>query len=452
MSLHIIILAAGKGTRMRSKLPKVLHQLGNKPLLEHVIKTAQSLHPTKIHVVYGDGGSLVREHLSNHDVNWIEQTKQLGTGHAVMQALPAIEHAAQVLVLYGDVPLITTATLKKLIQSMPPTGLSVLTTKFSDPSGMGRIVRDNQGAIKAIIEQKDASSAELKIQEINSGILATSSKILRNYLPKLHSHNAQGEYYLTDIIAILVQDKLPIDSLQTSSQEEVTGINDKQQLAKLERQYQKDLANDLMKQGLTLIDPARFDLRGDLTIAHDVTIDVNVLIEGEVSIGTDTTIAPNNILKNVRIGKNVMIKSNCVIEDAVIGDNCIVGPFARIRPGTNLEKNARVGNFVEIKNTKLGKNSKASHLSYLGDAIIGNDVNIGAGTITVNYDGINKHQTTIETGVFIGSNSALIAPIKIGKNATIGAGSVITHDVIEEKLTIARARQTTIEHWERKKK
>jgi bifunctional UDP-N-acetylglucosamine pyrophosphorylase/glucosamine-1-phosphate N-acetyltransferase len=451
MSLHIVILAAGKGTRMRSNLPKVLHKLGGKPLLEHVIKTAQNLHPQKIHVVYGEGGSLVRESLRQYDINWVEQTKQLGTGHAVMQALPFIEHASQVFILCGDVPLIKTATLEQLIRGMPQDGMNLLTAEFRDPSGLGRIMRDDSGAIKAIIEHKDATPAQLKIKEINSGVLVTTSKILRDYLPKLHQHNAQGEYYLTDIIAMLVSDNLPIDSLLITNPEEVTGINDHQQLANSERQYQKNLAAELMLQGLHLADPARFDLRGDLTISSDVTIDVNVVIEGEVSLGANTTIGPNNFLKNTHVGKNVIIKANCVIEAAIIADNCIIGPFARIRPGTRIEAGAHIGNFVEVKNTWLGKNSKANHLSYLGDTIIGENVNIGAGTITCNYDGVNKYKTLIEDGVFIGSNASLVAPVKIGKNATIGAGSVITEDAPAEKLTIARAKQITIENWKRKK-
>jgi len=452
MSLHIIILAAGKGTRMRSHLPKVLHKLGGKPLLEYVIKTAYSLHPQKIHVVYGEGGSLVRTHLQQYDVNWIEQAKQFGTGHAVMQALPFIEHATQVLILYGDAPLVTATTLTQLVQGMPQDGMSLLTAEFFDPSGLGRIIRNDLGAIKAIIEHKDASPLQLHIKEINSGIIVTTSKILRDYLPRLAQHNAQGEYYLTDIIAMVVGDKLPINSLLISNPEEVTGINDQQQLAALERQYQKNLAINLMRQGLRLIDPSRFDLRGDLIIANDVVIDVNVVIEGKVSIDANTTIGPNNFLKNTRIGENVVIKANCVIEDVIIANNCIIGPFARIRPGTHLEEGAHIGNFVEIKNTKVGKNSKAGHLSYLGDTTIGDNVNIGAGTITCNYDGVNKNQTIIESGVFIGSNTSLVAPVKIKKNATIGAGSVITEDAPAEKLTIARAKQITIENWKRKNK
>ncbi|HBC72032.1 MAG TPA: UDP-N-acetylglucosamine diphosphorylase/glucosamine-1-phosphate N-acetyltransferase [Coxiellaceae bacterium] len=450
--LHIIILAAGKGSRMHSSVPKVLHTLGGKPLLEHVIQTAQNLHPKKIHVVCSDNSTSIRECFNQYDINWVEQTKQLGTGHAVIQALPFIEQASQVLILYGDVPLISTTTLEQLIEDMPAEGLSLLTAKFSDPTGLGRIIRDNLGAITAIVEHKDASPLQQDIKEINSGILATTSKILRNYLPRLHQHNAQGEYYLTDIIAMLHTDGIPVNCLLAINPEEIAGVNDQKQLAKLERQYQKNIADNLMSQGLNLADPTRFDVRGNLTIGSDVTIDINVIIEGNVAIDTCTTIGPNNFLKNTRIGKNVTVKASCVIEGAIIDDNCIIGPFARIRPNSYLESGSRVGNFVEVKNTKIGKNSKASHLSYLGDTIIGNDVNIGAGTITCNYDGVDKHQTIIEDLVFIGSNTALIAPIKIGKGAMIGAGSVIATDAPADKLTVARVKQITIENWSRKKK
>jgi len=385
--MHIIILAAGKGTRMKSKLPKILHKLGGKPLLEHVIKTAQNLHPQKIHVVYGDGGSLVREHLKQYsDINWIEQAEQLGTGHAVMQALPFIEHAAQVLILYGDVPLITTTTLTQLIKEMPKDSMNLLTAEFYNPSGFGRIIRDEFGIIKSIVEHKDTTQEQLQIKEINSGILITTPKILNNYLPKLRRNNTQDEYYLTDIIALLTNDKIRVNSLLITNPEEVVGINDNLQLAKSERQYQRNIANELMLNGLTLLDPDRFDLRGNLTIANDVTIDANVIIEQEVSIGANTIIGSNNFLKNVQIGANVIIKPNCIIESAIISDNCVIGPFARIRPGTHLEKGARIGNFVETKNTKIGKNSKANHLSYLGDSIIGDNVNVGAGTMTCNYE------------------------------------------------------------------
>ena len=451
MNLHIVILAAGKGSRMHSNVPKVLHKLGEKPLLEHVIQTAQSLHPKKIHVVCSDNSTSIREYFNQYDINWVEQSKQLGTGHAVMQTLPFIEQASRVLILYGDVPLITITTLEQLIEDMPMDGLSLLTAEFSDPTGLGRIVQNNLGEITAIIEHKDASPLQQQIKEINSGILITTSKILRNYLPCLQQHNAQGEYYLTDIIGMLHTDGIPINCLLAINQEEVAGVNDQKQLAKLERQYQKNIADNLMAQGLNLMDPSRFDVRGDLTIGSDVIIDINVIIEGKVSIDANTTIGPNNFLKNSRIGKNVLIKANCVIEDAIIADNCIVGPFARIRPNSYLANGARVGNFVEIKNAKIGKNSKASHLSYLGDAIIGDDVNIGAGTITCNYDGVDKHQTIIEDLVFIGSNTALVAPITIEKGAVIGAGSVIVEDAPADKLTVARVKQITIENWSRKK-
>ncbi|MBU0744959.1 MAG: bifunctional UDP-N-acetylglucosamine diphosphorylase/glucosamine-1-phosphate N-acetyltransferase GlmU, partial [Gammaproteobacteria bacterium] len=426
MNLHIIILAAGKGTRMHSNIPKVLQQLGSMPLLEHVIKTAKSLNPKKIHVVYGEDGDLFSERFKSYDINWIQQTERLGTGHAVMQALPHIEQASQVLILYGDVPLITSKILERLIKDMPLEGLNLLSAEFSDPSGFGRIVRDDFDQVRAIVEHKDATSKQQKIKEINSGILVTTSKVLRNYLPRLHKSNAQGEYYLTDIVGMLHKDSVPMSCLLAINPIEVMGVNDKKQLAMLERQYQADIADNLMSQGLTLMDPARFDVRGSLVIEKDIIIDVNVVIEGEVIVGSGTTIGPNNFLKNVRIGSNVNIKANCVIEDAVISDNCVVGPFARIRPNSYLAKGAHVGNFVELKNTKIGENSKANHLSYLGDSVVGSKVNIGAGTITCNYDGANKYQTLIEDGVFVGSNTSLVAPLTLAKNTVVGAGSVIT--------------------------
>jgi len=450
--LHIIILAAGKGTRMRSNLPKVLHRLGGKPLLEHVIRTATAINPKQIHVVYGDGGKQVIEALPHINVNWVEQKQQLGTGHAVMQVLPLLPKDSQILILYGDVPLISEQALRDLVLNTPANGLSLMTAELDNPTGFGRIMRDPLGNIKAIIEHKDATSGQKEIKEINTGIMCTSFAILQNYLPKLNQHNAQGEYYLTDIIAMAVTDKLPITGIVAVTEEEVLGINDHVQLAKLERYYQKQLANDLMHQGLTLLDPARFDLRGELQIGTDVTFDVNVIIEGQVSIGANTTVANNNFLKNVTIGENVEIRPNCVIEDAIIEDNCIIGPFARIRPKSLIKAGAHVGNFVETKNTVLGKNSKANHLTYLGDATIGQNVNVGAGTITCNYDGVNKHQTIIEDGAFIGSDVTLVAPIRIGKNATIGASSCVSCDAPDDKLTVARARQVTIEGWSKPKK
>lgn len=452
MSLHIIILAAGNGTRMRSKVPKVLHQLGGKPLLEHVLKTAQSLQPEKIHIVCGKNVEAIREHFCEKNLHWLEQKEKLGTGHAVMQALDHIKQASQVLVLYGDVPLISADTLQQLRVNMPPSGLSLLSAKLSDPTGLGRIIRDSNGKVTAIIEHKDASPEQRQLQEINTGILATTVHVLSHYLPRLEKHNAQGEYYLTDIIAMLYADHVPLACILAANPEEVSGVNDQKQLAHLERQYQKNLSDDLMSRGLVLMDPARFDVRGELTVGNNVVIDVNVVIEGRVTIGSDTTIGPNNFLKNVQIGENVTIKANCVIEDAKLSDNCIVGPFARIRPNSFLDQGAHVGNFVEVKNTRLGKNSKANHLSYLGDAVVGNEVNIGAGTITCNYDGVEKYQTTIEDGVFVGSNASLVAPVTLGTNTVIGAGSVITQNTPGNKLTVARARQITVEGWQRNKK
>lgn len=434
---------------MCSSVPKVLHTIGGKPLLEHVIQTAQSLQPEKIHVVYGESGDLLRESLHQYDINWVEQTEQLGTGHAVMQVLPFIKSSAQVLILYGDVPLITPDTLHKFLGSMPMNGLSMLTAEFSEPAGFGRIVRDDVGNIRAVVEHKDASQVQRQIREINSGVLVTTAEILSNYLPSLRQNNIQGEYYLTDIIALLRADEIQINHLLVEDQTEVKGVNDQKQRVELERCYQRKIADNLLKRGVILMDPARFDLRGDLIIGNDVTIDINVVLEGKVTIGDGTIIGPNSFLKDMVVGKNVTIKSNCVVDGAVIGDDCVIGPFARIRPGTHLDNGAHVGNFVEIKNSKIGKSSKANHLSYIGDAVVGNSVNIGAGTITCNYDGVKKHRTIIEDCAFIGSNTALVAPVTIGKNAVVGAGSVITTDVPEDGLAVARARQTTIEGWKR---
>jgi bifunctional UDP-N-acetylglucosamine pyrophosphorylase / glucosamine-1-phosphate N-acetyltransferase len=450
-NLQIIILAAGKGTRMFNPiLPKVLHEIGGRPLLWHVIKTAKSLDPKKIHVVYGEGGDLVTKYFTDENVNWIEQRERLGTGHAVMQVIPHLEHASQILILYGDVPLITAETLKQLIAATPQEGLGLLSAEFNDPTGFGRIVRNESNKVKAIVEHKDATTDERKIKEINTGILVTSSKILRDYLPCLKKRNAQKEYYLTDLISLLHADNILINCLQAQNSYEVYGINDHKELAMIERVYQKNLAKNFMLQGLGLIDPERFDVRGDCNFGTNVIIDVNVIIEGQVSVGSGTKIGPNNFLKNVNIGNNVTIKANCFIEDAVISDNCIVGPFARIRPQTFLDEGAEVGNFAEVKNTKIGKKSKTHHVSYLGDTIVGAGVNIGAGTITCNYDGKNKYQTIIEDGAFVGSNTSIVAPVKIGKKAVIGAGSVLTENAPADKLTLARSRQTTVEGWKRK--
>lgn len=452
MGLHIVILAAGKGTRMHSNLPKVLQPLGGIPLLEHVVNAAKELNPKKIHVVYGDSGELVKEKLAHLKVNWIEQKKQLGTGHAVLQVLPYIPDNSQVLILYGDVPLISALLLEELITDAPSKGIGLITAELTDPSGFGRIVRDPFGNLTEIVEHKDATKTELQIKEINTGILIASAKLLKKYLPKLNQHNAQGEYYLTDIISMSTSDNIQVTGLVAFNPEEILGVNDKIQLAHLERYYQNKIAQNFMRQGVTIIDPTRFDVRGNLQIAADVSIDINNIFEGNVSVGSNTTIGPNNYLKNVTIGNNVIIRANCVLEDCIIEDDCIVGPFARIRPTSHLKAGAHVGNFVELKNCILGKKSKANHLTYLGDVIIGNDVNIGAGTITCNYDGANKHRTIIEDGVFVGSDVQFIAPVKIGKNATIGAGSTIVSDVPKGKLAIARAKQVHIDSWQRPKK
>lgn len=453
MSFEIIILAAGQGVRMRSDLPKVLHQLGGRSLLEHVVTTAESLNPEKIYIVYGDKGELLQNKLAHintehKNIAWVLQPERLGTGHAVMQVLPKIADHADVLILYGDVPLIAKNTLQKLQQETPSDGIGMVTVHLDDPTGYGRILRDANRDIVNIIEQKDAKEVELQIKEINSGIYLTKGRILKNYLPRLEKHNTQNEYYLTDIIALAAKDDHAIISVTATTPKEVLGINDRMQLAKMERCYQLQNANKLMLEGVTLVDPTRFDLRGEISCKNDVIIDVNVIIQGKISIGKNSKIGANTILHNVTIGENVEIRANCVIEGAIIEDNCVIGPFARIRPETFIAEGARVGNFVEVKKTKIGKRSKAGHLTYLGDAIIGENVNVGAGTITCNYDGANKFQTIIEDNVFIGSNAALVAPVKIGKSATVGAGSTITADVPADKLTVARSKQITIENWQ----
>ena len=455
MHLNIIILAAGKGKRLRSTLPKVLHKVGGITMLEKIIATAIALKPKNICIIYGTGGDMVKQklsHLSHLNITWVKQEKQLGTGHAVLQALPFLEAKSQTLILCGDTPLLTHDLLDLLIKNTSSTEIGMITSNLEHPEGFGRIVRDTSGKIIAIIEQKDANKKQLTINEINSGIFLLPTMILKKYLPKLKNKNNQNEYYLTDVVSMAVKDKYPIKSVSAKNFNEILGINDREQLATVERYYQRSVANKLLLSGVTLLDPNRFDLRGEIITGKDVTIDINVIISGKVSIGDNSKIDANVILHNTTVGCNVHIKPNTLIEDAIIEDNCVVGPFARIRPGSKIKTNARVGNFVEIKKTELGNNSKASHLAYLGDAIIGKDVNIGAGTITVNYDGINKHQTIIEDGAFIGSDSQLIAPVTIGKNATIGAGSTITEDAPPSQLTLGRARQCTIKNWQRPKK
>lgn len=447
MGLHIIILAAGKGKRMVSNIPKVMHPLGGIPLLEHVVNTALSLKPQEIHVVYGNGGSIVREALNYLPVKWIEQKKQLGTGHAVQQALPQCHDQDKILVLYGDVPLISATTLHHLLTSKPTNGLGLIVTELEDPTGFGRIIRNEMGNIIAIVEHKDAAPWQREIKEINTGILTASAKFFKTLLPRLKNKNKQKEYYLTDVVALAVAHGYPVGGVMAEHVKEVAGVNDRWQLATLERYYQQDLVKRLAYSGVTIMDPARLDIRGPVNIDQDVIIDVNVVMEGKISIGRGTKIGPNVILKDVVIGNNVEIHAHSVIEGAHIHEECSIGPFARIRPGTEIAKKAKVGNFVEMKKTKLGVGSKANHLSYLGDAIIGKEVNVGAGTITCNYDGVNKWHTHIGDYAFIGSNTSLVAPIKIGANATIGAGSTISKDAPAGQLTLARSEQRSIKGW-----
>ncbi|MDQ8039169.1 MAG: bifunctional UDP-N-acetylglucosamine diphosphorylase/glucosamine-1-phosphate N-acetyltransferase GlmU [Rickettsiella sp.] len=451
-SLDVIILAAGRGKRMHSNLSKVLHELAGKPLLQYVVETVSQLNPHAIYTVYGNGGSQVPDYLAYLDVIWVKQKKILGTGHAVAQAIPKIENeASQVLILLGDTPLVNITTLKKLIHHTNSNEIGLITVITTQPFGLGRILRNKQGKVIQIVEEKEATSEQKKIQEVNSGIFYVPLRLLTQWLPKLKKMNAQGEYYLTDIIEMAVQEKINVKTVLSDIEGEMQGVNDRVQLAKLERYYQQKQAENLMLKGLTLRDPSRFDLRGELVVEKDVIIDINVIIEGKNRIGTNSFIGPNTTLKNVEIGTDVKIKGYCVIEDTVIGDNCIIGPFARIRPGTMLKNNVHVGNFVEVKNSEVQAKTKINHLSYIGDATIGQNVNIGAGTITCNYDGVKKHPTTIEDDVFIGSNTSLVAPIRVGKGATIGAGSTLNKNVPAEKLTLNRAKTRTITSWKRPK-
>jgi bifunctional UDP-N-acetylglucosamine pyrophosphorylase / glucosamine-1-phosphate N-acetyltransferase len=448
MNLEVVILAAGQGTRMRSALPKVLHPIAGKPMLAHVIATARTLSPSAIHVVYGHGGEMVRETINDDSVNWVEQAQQLGTGHAVEQAMPKVKDDSTVLVLYGDVPLISNETLQHLLDNVNG-GVALLTVKLDNPTGYGRIVRDASGKVLAIVEQKDASAEQLAICEGNSGILACNGGKLRGWLKQLENNNAQGEFYLTDTIALAEKDGLTVNGIVAQSEAEVSGVNDRVQLARLERQYQLQKAEAQMREGVTIIDPARFDLRGTLTCGKDCTIDVGAVFDGDVVLGDRVRIGANCVLRNVRIADDVTIEPMCVLEEAVIESGCNIGPFARIRPGAHLLEKARVGNFVEIKNSEIGKGSKVNHLTYIGDTTMGSGVNVGAGTITANYDGANKHRTEIGDHASIGSNSVLVAPVKVGKGATLGSGTVLRKDAPEGELTLMQSKQKTIEGWKR---
>ena len=452
MSLSIIILAAGQGTRMYSELPKVLHQLAGKSLLEHVHHTASMLETRGIHIIYGYGGDQLIEEHSHLDVDWVEQKEQLGTGHAVKQALPNIPDKDLVLVLYGDVPLITNETLSDLVNAAEETTFSLLTTFVEDPRGYGRIVRDENDEVSRIVEEKDASNDEKRINEINTGMMVVNGKALKQWVEKLEDNNAQSEFYLTDVIEMAVNDGIKINAVQPYSEVEIRGVNDRAQLSELERYYQLIQAHQLMRRGITIMDPGRFDLRGDLEIDSDCYIDINVILEGRLKIGSGVRIGANCIIKDTVIDDDVEILPNSVIDNAVIGKACRIGPFARIRPESVLNENVHVGNFVEIKKSVVGSGSKVNHLSYIGDSEVGTDTNIGAGVITCNYDGANKHKTIIGDNVFIGSDVQLVAPVSVSSGATIAAGTTITKDVAENELALSRTPQKSMSDWKRPEK
>ena len=451
MGLEIIILAAGKGTRMYSDLPKVLHKVAGEPMLAHVIHTAKQLSPDAIHVVIGHGAELVKDTLSDENVYWCLQSEQLGTGHAVQQALPNIDDKQNVLILYGDVPLLRLETLQSLVNDLSTHQLSLLSAILDDPTGYGRIIR-KKGKLQCIVEQKDADTETLKINEINSGILASSAAKLKHWLSKIENNNVQQEYYLTDCIELAVQDNNTVEAIICENEEEILGINNKQHLAYVERVFQSQIANQLMQNGVTLIDPMRIDVRGNLTAGKDVEIDVNCVFIGENMLEDGISIGANAVIINSKIKSGTKIHANCHIENANIGKQCELGPFARIRPETELAEKVKVGNFVEIKKSQVKTGSKINHLSYVGDSELGRNVNIGAGTITCNYDGANKHRTTIGDNVFVGSDTQFVAPVTIGDGATIGAGSTITKDTPKDKLTLTRSKQITIDSWQRPKK
>lgn len=453
MNLQIIILAAGQGKRMYSNTPKVLHSLGGQSMLERVVETAQQLHPEAIHVIYGHGGDILKKSLPHLPVNWVHQAQQLGTGHAVMQALPHLASNAQVLILSADVPLIQMATLKSLVEkhstNSPTSGLTLLTAELENPSSLGRILRNPQGEIYAIVEEKDANEQEKNIKEIYSGICCAHSTDLVRWLPQLSNENAQSEYYLTEIIAMAEKENATISSCAPAHVFEIQGVNNRLQLHDLERTWQQHQARQFLEQGVMIADAQRFDLRGQLTCGKDVFIDINCIFSGNVTLGDGCNIGPNCILTNVHLESGCEIHANSVLEGCTVGMQSHIGPFARLREGTELAAQCKIGNFVETKKAIFGEGTKASHLSYLGDVRLGKEVNVGAGTITCNYDGVNKHQTIIEDGVFIGSDTQLIAPVTVGANATIGAGSTIRKNVPAEELTLTESKQKTVYGWKR---
>lgn len=447
--LNIVILAAGKGTRMKSDLPKVLHPLAGKPLLSHVLEAADSLSPEKICVVYGHGGEVLPQAIQRPELAWAKQDPQLGTGHAVQQAVPYLDPAALCLILYGDVPLTRAETLREMTLIAREGAIALLTVRLNNPAGYGRIVRNARGQVQRIVEHKDASPEELGIDEVNTGILCLPAGKLAGWLSRLTNQNAQGEYYLTDVIGMAAAEGEQVIPCHPSAEWEVLGINSRQQLAELERTHQRNIAESLMVQGVTLIDPARIDVRGQLECGKDVLIDVNCVFEGRVALGDGVRVGAHSVLKDVEVGAGVEIKPFCHLESARIGARAILGPYARIRPGTELAEEVHVGNFVELKNAQVGFNSKINHLSYVGDATVGRKVNIGAGTITCNYDGANKHRTVIEDEAFIGSDTQLVAPVTVGAGATLGAGTTLTRDAPPNQLTLSRARQLSLAGWKR---
>jgi bifunctional UDP-N-acetylglucosamine pyrophosphorylase/glucosamine-1-phosphate N-acetyltransferase len=447
--LSIVILAAGRGTRMLSDLPKVLQPLAGAPLLAHVLELASQLIPATTHVVYGHGADLVRKQFDKSPVHWVLQSEQRGTGHAVLQAMPAIPDNHRVLVLYGDVPLLRLETLRELITAAGSRGLALLSATLPDATGYGRIVRNARGAVLRIVEESDATAGERAIREFNSGVLLAPASLLRRWLGALKPRNAQREYYLTDVVALALRARTPVVALRAADAAEVQGVNDRLQLAEAETEYRRRRAVALMRAGVTLIDPARVDVRGEVTVGRDVLLDVNVVLHGPVHLADRVRIGPNCVLDDVSVGPDTVVHANCVVHSARIGARCQIGPFTRLRPQAKLADGVHLGNFVEVKNTVIGAGSKANHLTYIGDSEVGSAVNVGAGTITCNYDGANKWQTQIGTGAFIGSGCMLVAPVKIGDGATIGAGSTITSDAPAGKLTLARSRQVTITAWQR---
>lgn len=449
MNIDVIVLAAGQGSRMKSALPKVLHPIAGKAMLAHVLDSARSVQANGFHVVIGHGSEQVKAHFSKSaDIQWAMQTEQNGTGHAVKMALPNLPKDGVSLILYGDVPLIQSETLQALVDLVNDQQMALLTVNMENPTGYGRIIRDDKNSVTSIVEQKDANAAQLLIQEVNTGIMAVPTQNLHQWLPALQNNNAQGEYYLTDVIAMSVAAGIKVETLQPEFAQETYGVNNRAQQAELERWYQARLVNQLMEQGVTVLDPARLDIRGNVSVGRDVVIDANVILEGDVVLGDGVVIEANCIIKNTSLAAGTKVKAFSHLEEAVVAQACDIGPYARLRPGAVLENGAKVGNFCEVKKSVIGAGSKVNHLTYIGDAVIGKGANIGAGTITCNYDGVNKFKTEIGDGAFIGSNSSLVAPVKIGAGATVGAGSTITKEVEADKLAVARGKQVNL-NWQR---